>query len=54
MALGCTVYVTVASTDLDVVENLIQTIIIAACSLLGLSSVTDIWKSDKSNNKSDE
>ena len=53
-ALGCTIYVTISGENPSVVENLIQTIVIAACSLLGLSSVTDIWKTDKHNNKDDE
>lgn len=44
ISLGCTVYLTISEGGTQVVENLIQTAFIIAASLLGIASVTSIWK----------
>lgn len=46
-ALGCIIYLTVTEGCTDCVEGLLQVLIITSCSLLGLSSVTGIWKNGK-------
>lgn len=50
ISLGCVIYLTVDEGGTSVVENLIQTAMIIAASLLGISSVTSIWKGGKTNN----
>lgn len=54
--LFCTIFLTVTSGPCSVVEGLLQTITISACALLGVSSVTSIWKKkeEKSEEKSEE
>lgn len=43
----CMIWLTVSEGGTMVVESLLQTSIITGCSLLGLSSVTSIWRKDK-------
>lgn len=47
VALGCIIYLTITEGCTNCVEGLLQVLIITACSLLGLSSVTSIWKGGK-------
>ena len=47
VALGCIIYLTITEGCTNCVEGLLQVLIITSCSLLGLSSVTSIWKSGK-------
>ena len=47
VALGCIIYLTVTEGCTDCVEGLLQVLIITSCSLLGLSSVTSIFKNGK-------
>lgn len=47
VSLGCIIYLTVTEGCTDCVEGLLQVLIITSCSLLGLSSVTGIWKNGK-------
>ena len=47
IALGCTIYLTVTEGCTDCVEGLLQVLIITSCSLLGLSSVTGIFKGNQ-------
>lgn len=47
IALGCIVFLTITEKCSSCVENLLQTIIISSCSLLGVSSITTIWKNKK-------
>lgn len=44
VALACTVYLTIKEGGTSVVEGLLQTAFILGTSLLGLYSVTSIWK----------
>lgn len=44
IALGCIVYLTITEGCTNCVEGLLQVLIITSCSLLGLSSITSIWK----------
>lgn len=48
-ALGCTLYLVLNEGGTDTVENLLMTIFISSISLLGLPSVTGIWKDTKIN-----
>ena len=48
-SLGCIVYLTLTEGCTSCVEGLLQVLIITACSLLGLSSVTSIWKNGKAS-----
>lgn len=43
----CMIWLTVSEGGTMVVESLLQTSIITGCSLLGLSSVTSIWRKGK-------
>ncbi len=43
-ALGCTIYLAIKEGGSNTVEGLIQTAFIVGSSLLGLASVTSIWK----------
>lgn len=43
-ALGCTIYLAIKEGGSSVVEDLVQTAFIVGSSLLGLASVTSIWK----------
>lgn len=47
VALGCIIHLTVTEGCTDCVEGLLQVLIITSCSLLGLSSVTSIFKNGK-------
>ena len=49
ISLGCIIYLTVNEGGTTVVESLLQTAMIIAASLLGISSVTSIWKDRKNN-----
>lgn len=49
VALGCTVYLTITGGCTTCVEDLLQTFIIMACSLLGIGSITSIWKNGKAS-----
>lgn len=49
----CTIHLTITSGACAIVENILQTITISACALLGVSSVTKIW-SKNNKNKSDK
>ena len=44
VCLGCIIYLTIHDGGTVVVENLLQTTLITAASLLGISSVTRIWR----------
>lgn len=54
--LGCTIYLVITEGCSENVENLLQTLIVTSCGLLGVSSVTSIWKNNKTtiNNKENE
>ena len=49
VALGCIIYLTITEGCTDCVEGLLQVLIVTSCSLLGLSSVTSIFKNGKVN-----
>ena len=49
VALGCIVYLTITEGCTSCVEGLLQVLIITSCSLLGLSSVTSIWKGGRTS-----
>lgn len=53
VVLGCTIYFTVHEGCTQFVENIMQTLIISACGLLGVTSVVNIFK-NKSDNKNHE
>lgn len=55
IAMGCTVYLTITEGGSDVVSDLLQTAMFIAAGLLGITSITGIWKQkDKGNpNKCD-
>lgn len=42
--IGCTVWLVISEGGTQVVENLLQTLMIMAAALLGISSITGIWK----------
>lgn len=44
IVMSCTIYLVWKEGGSDVVENLLQTAMIISASLLGISSVTGIWK----------
>ena len=44
VSLACIIYLTIKDGGTVVVENLIQTALVMGASLLGISSVTSIWK----------
>ena len=44
IVMGCTIWLVWKEGGTSVVENLLQTALIIAASLLGISSVTGIWK----------
>lgn len=44
VCLGCIIYLSIHEGGTLVVENLLQTTLIMAASLLGISSVTGIWR----------
>lgn len=47
VCLICTIYLVVSEGGTGVVENLLQTGMVMAASLLGISSVTSIWKGNQ-------
>ena len=47
VCLGCMIYLVIAEGGTGVVENLLQTGMVMAASLLGISSVTSIWKGNQ-------
>ena len=47
VCLICMVYLVIAEGGTGVVENLLQTGMVMAASLLGISSVTSIWKGNQ-------
>lgn len=49
VALGCIIYLTISEGCTNCVEGLLQVLIITSCSLLGLSSVTSIWKGGRAS-----
>lgn len=51
VVLSCVIYLTIIEGCSSCVENILQTIIITSCALLGVSSVTRIWvnKNQKEN-----
>lgn len=44
VSMGCMIYLTIKEGGTVIVENLIQTALIMGASLLGISSITSIWK----------
>lgn len=44
VSMGCIIYLTITSGPTIIVENLLQTSLITGAALLGLSSITSIWK----------
>ena len=44
ICLGCTIWLVVNEGGTVIVENLLQTLMIMAAALLGISSVTGIWR----------
>lgn len=47
ICLGCTIWLVIAEGGTSVVENLLQTLMMMATALLGISSVTGIWRKGK-------
>jgi hypothetical protein len=47
VCLICIIYLVVSEGGSGVVENLLQTAMVMAASLLGISSVTSIWKGNQ-------
>lgn len=47
LVMGCVIYLTVQEGGTHVVEDLLQTAMILGTTLLGISSVTSIWKTGK-------
>lgn len=56
VSLACIVYLVLTEGGTNTVENLLQTVLVMAACLLGVSSVTSIWKTPggKNANKSDK
>lgn len=48
-SLGCIIYLTITEGCTECVEGLLQVLIVTSCSLLGLSSVTSIFKNGRVN-----
>ena len=46
VVLGCVIYLTVHEGCTQGVENILQTLIISACGLLGITSVVNVWKNN--------
>jgi len=49
VATFCIIYLTINEGCTPCVEGLLQTLIITSCSLVGLSSITGIWKNGSVN-----
>lgn len=55
VVLGCTIYFTVHEGCTQFVENIMQTLIISACGLLGITSVAGMLSNkSNTNHKKDE
>lgn len=54
VVLGCTVYFTIHEGCTQYVENILQTLIISACGLLGITSVAGIWRNNKTTEQKKE
>lgn len=52
VVLGCTIALVIKEGGTEVVENLLTTAMILGASLLGISSVTNIWKKPTGNKSS--
>lgn len=48
-AIGCVIFLTIVEHGTSTVENLLTTAMVIGASLLGISSVTGIWKKDNNN-----
>ena len=48
VCLGCTIWLVISEGGTQVVENLLQTLMIMAAALLGISTITSIWRTGKS------
>lgn len=44
ICMGCTIYLVIKEGGTVIVENLLQTALVMGASLLGISSITGIWK----------
>lgn len=44
ISMGCIVYLTITAGPVMIVENLLQTSLVTGAALLGLYSITSIWK----------
>ena len=44
VSMGCIIYLTITAGPIMIVENLLQTSLITGAALLGLHSITSIWK----------
>jgi hypothetical protein len=51
VVLGCTIYFAVHEGCTNQVENILQTLIISACSLLGITSISGAIRNNKNDNK---
>lgn len=54
VSMGCIVYLTIRDGGTPVVQDLLQTSMIVGASLLGLYSITSIWKGGKVSTSSSE
>ena len=54
VSMGCIVYLTIKNGAVPIVEDLLQTSMIVGASLLGLYSITSIWKGGKFSTSSSE
>lgn len=52
VVLGCTIALVIKEGGTEVVENLLTTAMILGASLLGISSITNIWKKPTGNKNS--
>lgn len=53
VVLGCTVYLVANEGCTQGVENILQTLIISACGLLGITSIAGAWKNKVTINTKD-
>ena len=56
VVLGCTIYLVIHEGCTQGVENILQTLIVSACGLLGITSIAGIWNKNKTtiNEKANE
>ena len=52
VCLGCTIWLVISEGGTQIVENLLQTLMVMAAALLGISSITSIWRKNNINNTS--